>query len=74
MNYKEIIEEIRKDDSLVGIKVVYNDKDYTIYKKNATYNIYQKNYTEGLIHCIESNVDYKILKYEGIYNINDLHY
>lgn len=74
MNYKEIIEEIRKNNSLVGIKVVYNDKDYTIYKKNAIYNIYQKNYIEGLIHCIESNVDYKILKYEGIYNINDLHY
>ena len=74
MNYKEIIKEIRKNKNLVGIKIIYNDKDYTIYKKNAIYNIYQKNNTEGLIHCIKSNVDYKILKYEGIYNINELHY
>lgn len=74
MDYKGIIEEIKRNNSLVGIKVVYNDKDYTIYKKDAIYNIYQKNNVEGLIHCIESNIDYKILKYEGIYNITDLHY
>lgn len=74
MNYKEIIEEIKKNNSLVGIKVIYNDKNYTIYKKNAVYNIYQKNYIDGLIRCIESNIDCKILKYEGIYNITDLHY
>lgn len=74
MDYKEIIEEIKKNKFLVGIKVIYNDKDYTIYKKNAIYNIYQKNNVDGLIRCIKSNVDYKILKYEGIYNINELHY
>lgn len=74
MNYKEIIKEIRKNKILVGIKIIYNDKDYTIYKKNAIYNIYQKNNVDGLIHCIKSNVDYKMLKYEGIYNINELHY
>lgn len=74
MNYEEIKEEIKRNNSLVGIKVLYNDKDYTIYKKKAIYNIYQKNYTDGLIRCIASNVDCKILKYEGIYNITDLHY
>lgn len=74
MDYKEIIKEIRKNKNLVGIKILYNNKDYTIYKKNAIYNIYQKNNTEGLIDCIKSNVDYKILKYEGIYTIDELHY
>lgn len=74
MNYKEIIKEIRKNKVLVGVKIIYNDKDYTIYKKNAIYNIYQKNNVDGLIRCIKSNVDYKMLKYEGIYNINELHY
>ena len=74
MNYKEIKKEIKKNKILVGIKIIYNDKDYTIYKKNAIYNIYQKNNVDGLIHCVKSNVDYKILKYEGIYNINELYY
>lgn len=33
MNYKEIIKEIKKNKILVGIKVIYDDNDYTIYKK-----------------------------------------
>lgn len=74
MDYKEIIKEIRKNKNLVGIKVIYNDKDYTIYKKNAMYNIYQQNNIDGLIYCIKTNIDYKMLKYDGIYNINELHY
>ena len=74
MDYKKIIEEIKRNKSLVGIKIIYNDKDYTIYKKNAIYNIYQKNNIDGLIYCIKTNIDYKMLRYDGIYTIDELNY
>ena len=33
MNYEEMEKEIKENNSLVGLKVFYNDEDYTIYKK-----------------------------------------
>lgn len=74
MNYKEIKKEIKINSKLIGIKILWNDKSYSIFAKKAIYNIYQKNYVEGLYRCIDSNIDAKFLKYIPIYNINELKY
>ena len=76
MKYKEIINEIKINDNLMGIKIIYDNKglDFIIYKKNRIYNLNQKNFKDGLIHAINSNIFPNKLNYEPIFDINELHY
>lgn len=76
MKYNEIINEIKNNEKLVGIKIIYDNKkiDFTIYAKNRIYNINQKNFKDGLIHAINSNIFPNKLNYEPIFDINELHY
>lgn len=76
MNYKEIVKEIKNNNNLKGVKIIYDKKrlDFIIYKKNRIYNLNQKNFKDGLIHAINSNIFPNKLNYEPIFDINELHY
>ena len=73
-NHNKIIKIIKNDQNLLGIKIFYNNNDYTIYEKKKIYNIYQKNFKDGLIESINSNLFPKKLKYEPVFKEEDLKY